>query len=367
MDKNTTINELDINDEFTIADSNITVSEIAQELSKLFKTGDNGTVLISQDNEIIGFISDKEIIDSMASNVDIIEKKAIEIMNTDYVEVMEDETLGNIIPIISTQYPNAIVVLGPNRKCVGFFSQNDYKDAMASLGVYNQSHEPETPDEWRTKGIAMSSLGKRIEALKCYEKSLISSSNKEKSWTELANRLERINKRKDAIMCIDKALSINSNNDRALIERGKLYSEEKTQNLAIQSYKLALAINPENVEALMSMGIEQANLGDIEKALSYLNKVENIEGENAELWFRKGTAYEIAKQYENALDCYNRAIKMDESFVDAWFNKGVTLNMIGKENETLQCMEKILKINPDNESAREAISFYEVNKSFSFD
>jgi tetratricopeptide (TPR) repeat protein len=358
---------MEITDEFIKANSKETMDVIAQKLRKLQLEGEEGAVLITlDDQEVIGFITTKEVLDSIAEGKNPAKMPATELMNTDFVEVLEDETLGEIIPVISKQYPNAIVVINKNRNCVGYFSKNDYKDAMAALGIYNKTKKPENSNDWRTKGIAMSSLGKRIDALKCYEKSLLENSNKEKAWTSLAKRLERINRHKDAIMCLDKAISLNSDNDDALVERGQIYAKENTQNLAIKSYIRALEINPNNAEALMFMGMEQANLGDIEEAMISLDRAVTIKGNTAELWFRKGTIFEKTKKFENALECYNQAIEMDESYEEAWYSKCVTLDAMGNETDALECLEKIVEINPNNEIAKDAITSYNETKSFNF-
>jgi tetratricopeptide (TPR) repeat protein len=360
------MNELDITDEFEMADAGETVDRIAQKLQKVYEENENAIVLVTQYDEVVGFITGKEILDSIASGSEPSKMKAEEIVNNDFVEVLEDETIGNIMPVISQQYPNAIVVIDKNRQCVGFFSQSDYGDAMAALGVYDKSKKPKTSDDWRTRGIALSALGKRLEALKCYEKSVRSSADQEKAWSNLAKRLERINQHKDAIMCLDKSVTINKDNDDALTERGDIYAKENTENLAIQSYKMALAVNPDNVRALTNMGMEQAKLGEFDEAIKYLDKAQAVKGETAEIWFKKGSVLEKGKKFEDALECYNNAINLDEQYEDAWFNKGVALSALGKDEETLGCLNKILEFNPDNRSAKAAIEHYEKNNSFDF-
>ncbi len=367
MDKDTKINEMEITDEYVLANASESMEEIAKKLQELHNETETGAVLITQDDEeVIGFITSKEIVDHVALGKNPTEMNVKDIMSTDFVEVFADETLGQIMPLISHQYPNAIVVITPNRRCIGFFSKNDYKDAMASFGVYDQKHEPKSSDDWKTRGIALASIGKKLDALKCFEQSVSKKRDKEKSWKDLAKKLEKLNKYKEAIMCYDQAISINSKDDEALIERGKAFAKENTQSLAIQSYNLALQINPGNVDALLNMGMEQANLGYVDKALNYFEKAEEINGESADIWFKKGSAYDKAKMYEEALKCYNLAIEKDNTHEDAWFNKGVTLTMIGEEPQALNCMQEIIKLNPSNESAREAITSYENYGAFKF-
>ena len=157
MDKETRINELEITDEYMIANASESMEEIAQKLQKLHEETDGGAILITQDDEeVIGFITNKELVDVVASGNNPTSMNTAEMMNTDFVEVFEDDELGDIIPLIQEKYPNSIIVINENRKCVGYFSKNDYKDAMAGLGVYDKKHEPKSSDDWRTRGVALS-------------------------------------------------------------------------------------------------------------------------------------------------------------------------------------------------------------------
>lgn len=357
MDQDTKINEMEITDEFVMADSATNVREIANKLQKLREETDHGAVLVTKDErEVIGFITQKEIVDLMITETDPSQKAAEDIMNTDFMNIREDQTLGNVIPLISEKYPNSIVVTDPEGRCVGYFSKNDYSDALAALGIYDKSQEPKSKNDWRTRGIAMSSSGDKAEALKCYEKSIESSSDKEKSWSRLAKSMEKNNRVNDALMCYDKALEINSENDEIMLEKGKLYSEENTEDLAVQNYKKALEMNPNNVEAWMNIGMEQANSGNIEDALQSLDKASALKSQSPEIWFKKGSVYEKAEKYEKAIECYTQTIELNDHHEEAWFNKGVALKQLGKRGDALQCLIRLLQINPANESAREALN-----------
>ena len=363
LDKNTRINELDITDEFSIASPDMTGEQIAAELKKL---GGDGVVLISQKNEIIGFISPLEILNIVSSGKNPVDMKASEIINTDYVELLEDESLGHIIPVIANSYPNAIVVINSGRHCVGFFSRNDYREVMAAMGVYDDSISPQTPDDWRTRGIALSSKGEREEAIRCYEKSIESYPDKEKAWNKLAKSLEGMDRFKDAIMCYDKVVSLNKGNYVALTKKGELHSKQKTQNLAIHCYKLALSVNPKNVNTLINLGIEYGNIGNTEEAIKCFELAQEIGGETAEIWYRKGGVYSHDKQYSEAIKCYDNAIDSDVYYEGALFDKGVVLNKMGKDQEALECFKELIKNNPNNENAKRALDSYRDNSKFLF-
>jgi tetratricopeptide (TPR) repeat protein len=364
MDENTRIMDMDITDEFFMVTEDEYANTIAQSLQNL---GEGGVVLVRRpNNEVVGYITENEIINSVASGFNPSEIMASQLMSTDFMEVMGDETLGNVLPMISEQYPNAIVVIDYNRKCVGFFSKNDYRDALAGMGCYDKSREPSTPDEWRTQGIAMSSMGNIVEALECYENSLALYSDKEKGWFELARTFEMSNRLKDAILCYDRVVSINPNNDDAWVNRGNIYVYLHNPNQAVQSYTRALTINQDNADALINMGLALSDIGNIDRAISCYDQVEVIKGENPELWYRKGNVYDKAKNFKKAIECYERAVELNPNFEDAWFNKGASLHTLGKDKKAIEAFEAVLRINPNNESARDAIQICKEKKGYKF-
>jgi tetratricopeptide (TPR) repeat protein len=367
LDKNSKVTEIDITDEYILAEPEETIVDIAVKLQKLKEETDHGAVLVTKEKDyVVGYVTFKEILDLVSSAADFENMTAEEIMSTDFEVVKEEDTIGDIIPMISEKYPNAVVVVSSDNKFAGYFSKNDYKEGLAVLGVYDKHHNPQTNDDWRTRGIALSSLGKRIEALKCFEKSVESSKDKEKGWTDLAKRLERLNKLKDSIACWDKVLKDNPNNDEALKEKGNLYSKAKVDNQALLSFKKAVQVNPDNAGAWMSLGVEQANIGEINDAMKSLDKAASIDEESPEIWFNKGMVFNKADLLDDALKCYNKAITLNDYYEEAWFNKGVTLSKLGMDKEALQCMMKILIINPANEDVRKTINGYKENGKLAF-
>jgi tetratricopeptide (TPR) repeat protein len=353
MDKDTKINEMEITDEFIMVGPDVKGEIVAQNLNDL---DESGVVLITKDGEkVVGFITWREMIEALASGINPLEKPANEMMNTDFMEVNGEETLGNLLGKISEEYPKVIAVTDSEGYCIGYFSKNDYKDAMMVLGYYDKSSEPKTPEEWRARGIAMTALGRVEDALKCYENSLALHIDKERAWFDLGKSFEADKRLKDAILCYDRVVTLNTENEEAWMNRGNVYSILRMPDRAVQSYSRATKLNPENDESLMKIGLAYCDLGDTEKAITFLDSAAQKTGETAELWYWKGNAYKKAKKHEEAIDCFNNAIKLDIMNEDAWFNKGVSLHILGENQRAIECLEQVLKINPFNESAREAL------------
>ena len=357
MDENTKIEEMEITDEFIMLPPEVKGEIVAQNLLDL---AEDGVILITADGQkVTGFISQKEMIDSLANGINPLEKPASALMNTDFLEVIGDQSLGSLMPKISERYPKVIVVTDSKGFCIGYFSKNDYKDAMLALGYYNRTSEPKTPEEWLARGIAMTAMGKMEDALKCYENSLALHIDKERAWFELGKNFELDKRFKDAILCFDRVVALNSENEEAWINRGNVYSSLRMSDRAIQSFAHAVKLNPKNNESMINMGLAYCDIGNIEKALSCFNSAEQITGPTAQLWYFKGNALNKSKKYQDAINNFDQAIKLNTKHEDAWFNKGAALHIIGSVDDAVVCFKEVLRINPYNESAKEAIKICE--------
>jgi len=362
VDKNTKIGEMDITDEFTIVGTDIPGNEVAKHLQKL---GEHGVALVSQDEcEVIGYITQKEIVDIVAEGYYPPDVTAYQMMNNDFQEVVDEETLGDVVPMISEKYPNAIVVIDYERRCVGYFSKNDYKDALAGLGCYDQSHEPITPEEWLTKGIAMSSTGKLKEALECYESYVAVYPDRERAWFELARKFEKEGRLRDSSICYDKYASINPNDVNGWYNRGTVLAALRNYTQAVQSFSRALRLEPDNVNILKNMARTLSDMGKFETAIATYKKAEAIIGDNDDLWYRKGNVYDMAGDQKKAVKCYDRAVRLNPANEEAWFNYGAAYHILGKEKKAIKCFEEVLRLNPTNGSAREALVICEENKGW---
>jgi len=361
LDKDTKIKEMEITDEYIMVGPDVKGNVVAQNLQDLDA---DSVVLVTKDGqEVIGFITHTELVNAVADGHNPQEMFASDMMNTDFMEVLGDETLGNLMPKIAEKYPNVIVVIDYNCYCIGYFSKNDYNEAMIGLGYYDKSHDPKTPEEWRARGTALTTMGQIEEAIKCYENSLALHVDKERAWFDLAKGFEDDKKYKDAIMCYDKVVSINPENEIAWMNRGNVYSILRLPDRAIQSYTRAAQLSPDTDKPVINMGLAYLDLGEVKKAISCFSDAEEKKGKTAELWYWKGSAYDKAKKYEKAIKCYDQAIKLNSKYEDAWYNKGAALHILGDDKKAIECLEEVLRINPYNESAREAKLICEGNRT----
>ena len=109
---------MEITDEFDIVSVDEPSNAVAQRLQKL---GSEGVVLVADGSgKVIGYITSREILWIVAEGYYPPEVRADQIMDTDFMEVVGEETLGDVLPMISERYPDAIVVIDYEGACIGY-------------------------------------------------------------------------------------------------------------------------------------------------------------------------------------------------------------------------------------------------------
>ncbi len=364
IDKHTKIKHMEITDEFVMVDADMPMTRVAR---KMLDLGDHGSALVTRgDDRVIGFLSRKGFLELAAKGFDPRRTRAHELMNEDFMEISGEETVEKVIPFIADKYPEAIVVIDFDGNCMGYFSRNDYRDALAGLGCYDQTHEPITPEEWLTKGIAISSLGKVQEAIECYENYVKIQPDVQKGWFMLARKFEKEGRFKDAVICYDMYLKLNPNDADGWFNRGNVLNRMRNYLQAAQSYSHALKILPDNKSILMNLGLTLTDAGKSKKALEVYSKLESIIGESADLSYKKGNIYDKDGKHKESIKCYSRATELNPNHEESWFNMGAALHSQGKERKAMKCFDEVLRIDPNNVSAREARTICEENKRFLF-
>lgn len=364
VDKNTRIYEMDITDEFDMSFMDEAADVVARRLQRL---GEGSVIFVAEeDGKVNGYITAQDIVNLVADGYSPSDVEASQIMSSDFMEILSEETLDGVLPMIAERYPNAIVVIDYDGKCVGYFSKNDYKDALAGLGCYDKSRDPITPEEWLTRGIAMSATGKTREALECYENFLATHPRPERAWFELARKFEKDGRARDACICYDKYVSINAADVNGWYNRGNVLTALRNHTQAVQSYQRALKIEPSNVNVLKNLGMTLSDMGKGQMAISIFEKAEAVSGESDDLHYKKGNVYDKMENPKKAIRCYERAVELNPGHEEAWFNLGAALHSMNKSKKALKCFDEVLRLNPNNESAREALTICREQKRFGF-
>jgi tetratricopeptide (TPR) repeat protein len=151
-----------------------------------------------------------------------------------------------------------------------------YEEAIAS---YDQAIaiQPDYPDAWNNRGLALSALGQQPEAIASY----------------------------------DQAIKIKPDDYRAWDNRGDVFKDLKQYEAAIESYDRAIAINSEYRYPWSSRAVALMKLGRYEEAHQSFDRALNLKPDWAGALYDKACCYGLQAEVALALEHLQQAIELD--------------------------------------------------------
>jgi len=206
--------------------------------------------------------------------------------------------------------------------------------------------DPRDADAWYNKGVSLADLGRRDEAIHCYDRTLEIDPRYAKAWYNKGNSLDNLGRREEAIRCYDRALEIDPRDAKAWYNKGVSLDNLGRREEAIRCYDRALEIDPRDAKAWYNKGVSLDNLGRREEAIHCYDRALEIDPRDADAWYNKGNSLDNLGRREEAIRCYDRALEIDPRYVFAWNNKGNSLDNFGRREEAIRCYDRALEIDP---------------------
>lgn len=126
------IREFDITDEFTSVEKNLSCKDLAK---KLLEVPRGAIFLLDESGTPVGAVTAREFLIATAKGMEIQEKTAEDLMNTNIMEIGVDDNISEVLLKISKFAPYAVVVKDTDGKFLGYFSPKDYHEALQKTGV----------------------------------------------------------------------------------------------------------------------------------------------------------------------------------------------------------------------------------------
>ena len=199
---------------------------------------------------------------------------------------------------------------------------------------------------WNNKGGSLRALGRREEAISCFDQALAIDPRDAIAWSNKGISLDDPGRREEAISCFDQALAIDPGFALGWNNKGVALADLGRREEAISCYDQALAIDPRDAAAWYNKGIALAALGRWEEAISCYDQALTIDPGFAATWYNKGLALGDLGRREEAISCYDQALAIDPRYARAWYNKGTGLAALGRREEAIECYDQALAINP---------------------
>ncbi|MBM3840551.1 MAG: tetratricopeptide repeat protein [Verrucomicrobia bacterium] len=198
---------------------------------------------------------------------------------------------------------------------------------------------------WSNKGFDLQELGRHGEALECYDKALTIAPQLDGVWSNKGSCLDAMGRFEEALVCYDNALVTDFRNGKTWNNKGRVLGSLGRSREAIGCYQEALAVDPRYAEAWNNLGACLNTLGKHKEALACYEKALAIDPQYSHAWFNNGIALAALGQRKDALASYDKALAIDPRDAVTWFNKGNSFDALGRNDEAIACYEKALSIN----------------------
>ena len=206
---------------------------------------------------------------------------------------------------------------------------------------------------YNNMGYALMHLGRRGEALTCFDAALRIDP---RNFPALTNKGQLLFESEDlhgALECGDRALSVEPHSALAWNNRGRTLHAMGKLDEAQASYEKALAIDPRLTRALGNMGGIMAEKGRHEESLVWFDRALAIDPLYDEVLNSRAISLAARSRYKGALICLKKALETSPKNGVFWQNMGTVLLQLERYQEALNAFDKALEIDPGLRIARQ--------------
>jgi CBS domain-containing protein len=139
-----TVADMSIADEHIVVATKTRISEVCDVLSN----NPSYAILVKKGEDILGVVTARDIFSSMAEGINATKVKVNKIMRTDILTISAETPLSIALEVLSSNKPDAIVIVDSDDEYVGYFSAQDYREATRKLDIHhtmssrlNRSHK----------------------------------------------------------------------------------------------------------------------------------------------------------------------------------------------------------------------------------
>ena len=185
----------------------------------------------------------------------------------------------------------------------------DYENAITSSEKLLDI-KPDLHEAWVARGVALSALGRKEEAVQSYDKALDINPDYH-AWCARGIALSDLGRKEEAIQSFDKAVDIKPDYHEAWYNRGVVLSALGRKEETIQSYDKAVDIKPDLHEAWYNRGRALSALGRKEEAIQSFDRSLQIQPDYANAYYNKACCYGLQEKIDLAIETLQQAITLD--------------------------------------------------------
>jgi predicted transcriptional regulator len=124
------VSDLVLTDEHETVGLDESISSAAE---KLLDLGRGVLVVVGEGNKVKGIVTPNQVLAAVAAGADTSAETCGDHMDADVMEVGLDDNVDDIIETMNERKPHAVVAVDANGEFAGYFSPNDYREALARI------------------------------------------------------------------------------------------------------------------------------------------------------------------------------------------------------------------------------------------
>jgi protein O-GlcNAc transferase len=213
--------------------------------------------------------------------------------------------------------------------------------------------KPDHAEAYSNRGIVLGELGRPQEALASCDKAIALKPNFAEAYYNRGNALQALGRFADALASYDKTVTLSYAATRhpgfaeVHFNRGNALNALKRFEDALASWAKAIALNPNFAEAYSDRGNALQELRRLEEALVSYDRAIALKPDHAAAYSNRGMALQALKRLGEALASFDKAIALKPDYAEAHANRGVVLKELRRLPEALASCDQAIALRPD--------------------
>ena len=219
-----------------------------------------------------------------------------------------------------------------------------FKDSIAQLNeAANASAEGK---EAYNRGINLFSEKKTIEAIKEFEKAILSDPKFLAAYYNKGVGENELELYSAAASTFNKLLSIDSNYSKAYFQRAKAFFGLKEYDGAEKNYEKALKYDPNNIKIIYNYGVLRFMQQDYKDAITKFTRCIQLEPNTAFYFNDRGSCYRMLGDLPKAIIDYEEATKRNSNLAFVYNNIGTTKKKMKDFPGAMIAFNKAIAVDP---------------------
>ena len=239
-----------------------------------------------------------------------------------------------------------VVLVFAMAESIATYRQGQIWSDSETLHRHMVASAPHSATALNSYGLALAENGKKVEAIKQYQKALESDPRFVHSYHNLANALLDLNRVDESIPYYLEALRYDSTHFPAHNGLGTAFAQRGQVDEAIKHFKESLRIKPLYNVARCNLAIVYAQSGRADEAIATFKEALRINPRAKYAHHNLANVYLETGRFDEAIQHYRQELALNPSFAPAFARLGIALARKGDLPAAIQAYHSALAIKP---------------------